>query len=171
MRPHPARGATVYIILMGHQAAWRFLPVEQWSVVSGYSQRGAGKGERMETVFGLHKNRECVDQRVCVSFLRQIKKPNLVLCLNLKSTNLIYGHFFLSACYMLGTVPCIYTTEQPYQAGENINLIVQVRKVRLGQVNGAALLVQPLREGARRYSQAVWFRSRPLSRWAVLPGP
>lgn len=36
---------------------------------------------------------------------------------------------------MLGSVPCIYSTEQPYQAGENINLIVQVRKVRLGQVN------------------------------------
>ena len=71
---------------------------------------------------------------------------------------------------MLGSVPCIYSTEQPYQAGENINLIVQVRKVRLGQVNGAALLVQPLR-GARRYSQAVWFRSCPLPRWAVLPGP
>ena len=72
---------------------------------------------------------------------------------------------------MLGSVPCIYSTEQPYQAGENINLIVQVRKVRLGQVNGAALLVQPLREGARRYSQVVWFRSHPLSCWAVLPGP
>ena len=46
--------------------------MEQWSVVSGYSQRVGRKGERMQTVFGLHKNRECVDQRVCVSFLRQI---------------------------------------------------------------------------------------------------
>ena len=147
--------------------------MEQWSVVSGYSQRVGRKGERMQTVFGLHKNRECVDQRVCVSFLRQIKKPNLVLCLNLNSTNLIYGHFFffLSACYMLGTVPCIYSTEQPYQAGRNINLMVQARKVRLGQVKGAALLVQPVREGARMCSQAIWFRSRPLSHWAVLQGP
>ena len=74
--------------------------MEQWSVVSGYSQRVGRKGERMQTVFGLHKNRECVDQRVCVSFLRQIKKPNLVLCLNLNSTNLIYGHFFFFECLL-----------------------------------------------------------------------
>ena len=72
---------------------------------------------------------------------------------------------------MLGTVPCIYSTEQPYQAERNINLMVQVRKVRLGQVKGAALPVQPVREGPRMCRQAVWFRSCPLSHWAVLQGP
>lgn len=50
---------------------------------------------------------------------------------------------------MLGTVPCIYSTEQPYQVGKDINFVVQVRKVRLGQVKGAALLVQIVRDGAR----------------------
>lgn len=63
--------------------------------------------------------------------------------------------FFLSACYVLGTVPCIYSTEQPYQVGKNINIVVQVRKVRLGQVKGTALLVQIVRDGARMRSQAV----------------
>lgn len=56
---------------------------------------------------------------------------------------------------MLGTVPCIYSTEQPYQVGKDINFVVQVRKVRLRQVKGAALLVQIVRDGARIRSQAV----------------
>lgn len=70
--------------------------------------------------------------------------------------------FFLSA--ICGALCHAFTLKQRLiKQGENINLIVQVRKVRLGQVNGAALLVQPLREGARRASQAVWFRAAPFS--------
>ena len=78
MRPHPARGATVYIILMDHHS--NLALSSRGAVVSSFwlFTEGGEEGEEDGDSVCLHKNRECMDQRVCVSFLRQIKKPNLV---------------------------------------------------------------------------------------------
>lgn len=131
-----------------------------------HSQRVGRKGNRMETVFGLYKNCECADCRVCISFLRQIKNP--ILSCAWTWIVLIWFMLFLSACYVLGTMPCVYSTEQLYPVGKNTNLILPVRKGRLGQVEWTAPEVQLVREGARMWSQGVWFRSLYLSCWAVL---
>lgn len=56
--------------------------------------------------------------------------PNLVLSLNLNNTNLIY--LFFNGYYVLGTVPVF--REQLYHVEKIISLILQMRKVRLGEV-------------------------------------
>ena len=66
MRPHPAHGATVYIILMDHHS--NLALSSHGAVVSSFwlFTEGGEEGEEDGDSVCLHKNRECVGIRGCV---------------------------------------------------------------------------------------------------------
>lgn len=98
---------------------------QQFWPFKGWGERGAGWRQCLVYIKTVN-----VGVRGYVfDFLRQIKKPNLMLCLNLNNTNLIYVFFWggegvLTMCWAL----CQVFTEQPYQVGKIISLILQMKK-------------------------------------------